>query len=70
MSLAEIKTELKALSRAERLTLAEYLDVLNRLDAPKVREEVNAAMNRMDKGCKVSEEEVLGEHERLLAEER
>lgn len=70
MSLAEIKTELKALSRAERLTLAEYLEVLNRLDAPEVREEVNAAMRRMDGGCKVSEEEVLGEHERLLAEGR
>jgi hypothetical protein len=68
MSLAEIKRELKAMSRAERLTVAEYLQVLNDLDAPEVREQVNAAMQRMDSGCKVSEEDVLAAHQRLLAE--
>ena len=70
MSLAEIKSELKAMSGAERLTLVEYLEVLNSLDAPEVREEVNAAMDRMDAGCKVSEDEVLAAHQRLLAEGR
>ena len=70
MSLAEIKTELKTLSRDERLTLAEYLEGLNRLDDPVVREDVAAAMNRMDAGRKVPEEEVLAAHQRLLAEGR
>jgi hypothetical protein len=70
VSLAEIKQEMKALSRDERLTLAEYLAVLNHLDEPTVREEVRSAMERMDKGHKISEEEVYAEHERLLAEGR
>ena len=70
MSLVEIKAELKTMSRAERMTLAEYLEILNRLDEPVVREEVNAAMNRMDAGRKVSEEEVLAAHRQLLAEGR
>ena len=70
MSLAEIKEELKTMTKADRLTLAEYLDILNLVDDPKVREEVNAAMARMDAGRKVSEADVLGAHERLLAEER
>ena len=58
------------MSRAERITLAEYLEILNRLDEPTVREEVNAAMNRMDAGRKVSEEEVLAADRRLVAEGR
>ena len=70
MSFAEIKAELKTLSRDERVTLAEYLEVLNRLDDPVVREEVNAAMRRMDDGRKVGEEEVLAAHEQLLSEGR
>ena len=70
MSLAEIKAELKTMSRDERMTLAEYLEILNRLDEPIVREEVNAAMNRMDTGRKVSEKEVLAVHRRLLVEGR
>ena len=70
MSPAEIKAELKTMSRAERMTLAEYLEILNRLDEPSVREEVNAAMKRMDAGRKVSEEEVLAADRRLLAEGR
>ena len=70
MSLAEIKAELKTMDRAGRLTLAEYLETLNRLDEANVREEVNAAMQRMDAGRKVTEEEVFATHERLLAEGR
>ena len=58
------------MSRDERMTLAEYLEILNRLDEPIVREEVNAAMNRMDTGRKVSEKEVLAVHRRLLVEGR
>ena len=58
------------MSRAERLTIAEYLEVLNRLDSPEAREEVDAAMKRMDAGGKISEEEVLAAHQRLLAEGR
>ena len=68
MSLAEIKAELKAMSREERVTLAEYLEILNRLDEPAVREEVNAAMRRMDGGRKLGEEEVLATHRQLLSE--
>lgn len=70
MSLAEIKAELKAMNRAERLTLLEYVEILNRLDETNVRDEVNAAMQRMDAGRKVSEEEVLETHRGLLAEGR
>ena len=70
MSLAEIKAELKTMNRAERLTLVEYVEILNRLDDANVHEEVNAAMRRMDAGRKVSAEEVLDTHRRLLAEGR
>ena len=70
MSLAEIKAELKTMNRAERLTLVEYVEILNRLDDANVREEVNAAMRRMDAGRKIAEEEVLDTHRRLLAEGR
>ena len=58
------------MNRAERLTLVEYLEILNRLDEANVREEVNAAMQRMDAGRKVTEEEVLDAHQRLAAEGR
>lgn len=70
MSLAEIKAELKTMNRAERLTLVEYVEILNRLDDANVHEEVNAAMQRMDAGRKIAEEEVLDTHRRLLAEGR
>ncbi len=70
MSLAEIKAELKTMNRAERLTLVEYVEILNRLDDANVHEEVNAAMRRMVAGRKVSAEEVLDTHRRLLAEGR
>ena len=70
MSLAEIKAELKTMGRAERLTISEYLDILNRLDEPDVNEGVSAAMNRMDAGRKISEEEVLSLHEQLRSEGR
>lgn len=67
VSVAQIKQELKALSRDERLTVAEYLEVLNQLDDPMVREEVSSAMDRMDSGRKISEDEVYAAHERRLA---
>jgi hypothetical protein len=70
MSLAEIKAELKTMNRAERLTLVEYVEILNRLDDVNVHGEVNAAMRRMDAGRKIAEEEVLDTHRRLLAEGR
>ena len=70
MSLAEIKAELKTMNRDERMTLVEYLEILNRLDDPNVRQEVSAAMHRMDAGRKVTEEEVLAADQRLLAEGR
>ncbi len=55
------------MSRDERLTVAEYLEVLNQLDDPMVREEVSSAMDRMDSGRKISEDEVYAAHERRLA---
>jgi hypothetical protein len=70
MSLAEIKAELKTMNRAERMTLVQYLEILNRLDDPKVHGEVSAAMQRMDAGRKVTEEEVLAADQQLLAEGR
>ena len=70
MSIVQIKAELKSMSREERLTVAEYLDILNRLDESSVRGEVSAAMGRMDGGRKVSEAEVLAAHQRLLSEGR
>ena len=70
MSLNEIKAELKTMNRAERVTLAEYLEILNRLDDPKVRVEVSDAMQRMDAGRKVTEQEILAVHQQLLAEGR
>ena len=50
MSLAEIKAELETMPLEERLSLAEYLHVLNRIDDPQVQREVNEAMARMDAG--------------------
>lgn len=70
MSLADIKLELKTLSRDERLSLAQHLAIINQLDTPEVRAEVQAAMDRMDRGQKFTEEQVFAEHERLLAEGR
>jgi hypothetical protein len=70
MSLAEIRAQVRTMSRSDRLSLAEYLDALNQLDDPAVSTEVNAAMQRMDAGRKISEAEVLAAHERLVAEGR
>ena len=70
MSLAEIKAELKTMNRTERMTLVEYLEILNRLDDPDVRGEVSAAMQRMDAGRKVTEEGVFAADRQLLAEGR
>lgn len=70
MSLAEIRAQVRTMNRSDRLSLATYLDVLNRLDDPSVSDEVNAAMQRMDAGRKVSEAEVLAAHERLATEGR
>ena len=58
------------MNRTERMTLVEYLEILNRLDDPNVREEVSAAMQRMDAGRKVTEEEVFAADQRLFAEGR
>ena len=70
MSLAEIKAELKTMNRAERMTLVEYLEILHRLDDPNVRGEVSDAMQRMDTGRKVTEEEVFVADRQLVAEGR
>jgi len=70
MSAAEIREQLKSLSREERLSLAEYLDVLNRLDDPATAAEINSAMQRMDSGRKISEEQLLAAHQELLAKGR
>ncbi len=67
MSLAEIKEELKTMSRRQRLSLEEYLHVLNRIDDPKVQREVNEAMARMDAGEKYVTEK---EFKKLLAGKR
>jgi hypothetical protein len=64
MSIAEIKAELAALPLVERLSIEEYLRVLNRIDDPQVRREVDEAMTRMDAGESVDETEF----ERRLAE--
>lgn len=58
------------MNRNERMTLVEYLEILNRLDDPNVRGEVSAAMQRMDTGRKVTEEEVFAADRQLLAEGR
>jgi hypothetical protein len=68
VSLADIEQEVKTLSRDERLSLEQYIHVLNQLEDPVVRAEIQAAMDRMDRGQKITEEEVYAEHERLLAE--
>ena len=47
MSIAEIKQELQTLPLDERLSLAEYLHVLNRIDDPQVQREVDEAMARI-----------------------
>jgi uncharacterized protein YqgV (UPF0045/DUF77 family) len=64
MSIAEIKAELAAMSLEQRLSLEEYLRVLNRIDDPQVQREVNEAMARMDAGQRVEE----AEFERRLSE--
>ena len=66
MSIAEIKEELKTMSRRQRLSLEEYLHVLNRIDDPKVQREVDEAMARMDAGNYVTQKEF----KKLLAGKR
>ena len=64
MSIAEIKAELAAMPLEQRLSLEEYLRVLNRIDDPQVQREVDEAMARMDTGQSVDEVEF----ERRIAE--
>jgi len=64
MSIAEIKAELAAMPLEQRLSLEEYLRVLNRIDDPQVQREVDEAMARMDTGQSVDEDEF----ERRIAE--
>ena len=54
MSLADMKEQLQTLSYEERLSLEEYLRILNRIDDPQVRRGVDEAMARMDAGESVS----------------
>ena len=70
MSLADIKEELKLLPRDERLSLAEYLWVLNRIEEPEVLREVDEAMARMDAGEKYTLADLETAEEQLRVKER
>ena len=70
MSLAEMKDKLQTMSYEERLTLEEWLHVLNRIDYPAVKREVDEAMARMDAGQKFTMEDLRVAEERLQAEGR
>ena len=59
-----MKEQLQTLSYEERLSLEEYLRILNRIDDPQVRRGVDEAMARMDAGEYVSGTEF----ERRIAE--
>ena len=70
MSLADMKEQLQTMSYEDRLTLEEYLRILNRIDDPQVRREVDEAMARMDAGQKFTMEDLRAAEERLQTEGR
>lgn len=65
-----MKEQLQTMSYEERLSLEEYLRILNRIDDPQVRREVDEAMARMDAGQKFTMEDLRVAEERLQAEGR
>ena len=65
-----MKDKLQTMSYEERLTLEEWLHVLNRIDYPAVKREVDEAMARMDAGQKFTMEDLRVAEERLQAEGR
>jgi hypothetical protein len=67
MSLAEIKREIKSMSPEERDELAVYLKYIELQNDPAFREQLAESMVRMDRGEKISREEVLRVHEEKLA---
>jgi hypothetical protein len=68
MSVAEIKRGIQQLKPDERQEIAALLHELSRQDNPEYLRELEAEMERMDKGEKYSSAQVYAMHERLSAE--
>ena len=68
MNLAEIKEEILNLGTDDRQELAILLRELSRKDNPEYLRELEAEMQRMDRGEKFGSTEVRELHQRLSAE--
>jgi hypothetical protein len=67
MSLAEIKREINSMTPDEREELAVYLKYIELQNDLLFREQLTESMRRMDRGEKISAEEVLRVHQEKLA---
>ena len=67
MTLQQIQRKVKAMPRAERLTLSAYLRHLSRAESSTNQRSLDAAAARMAKGEKVSRTQVQRLHKSLKA---
>jgi len=70
MSLTELKEQASRLSPSERLDLAAFLDELDAMNERSFEETVDLRMKAMDRGRKVTQEELEVKHARRLAKSR
>jgi hypothetical protein len=70
MSLAEIKTEVRKLTRTEREELVAHIETVQQFDDPEWLESLARARDRMEAGHVHTEEEVLCLHEELIRQGR
>jgi hypothetical protein len=70
MSLAEIKQEIIRLKPEERQEIAALMHELTQRDNPNYLRELEAEIERMERGEKFSSAQVYALHERLKAEGR
>jgi hypothetical protein len=66
VSLAEIKKELPKMSLTERLELASFLASLNASD-PEYEAELSRRFGRMDRGEKITSEQLYKLHDELIS---
>ena len=70
MSMTEIEAEVRSMSQADRLKLAEKLDFIIHENDPEYQAELSRRVQRMQRGEFVTAEELMAVHERLIAQGR
>jgi hypothetical protein len=70
MSMTEIEAEVRSMSQADRLKLAEKLDFIIHENDPEYQAELSRRVQRMHRGEFVTAEELMAVHERLIAQGR